>query len=146
MPAPLSYTDAALAAFMVVELGPTAEVLGWVTGTPRVEYAVHAAARLLEVTDVSTLTNMAALEAVARLSIWRAAEGAFAPAYDWTSDGQSLKRSQLFDHAQVMVARYEGQCASLGIDVGTGGGVVTIHPVTRTEDPYAITAASVAEF
>jgi hypothetical protein len=150
--APTSYSDAALAAFMVVELGAgtpgdgVAGVLGWVPGSPRVEYAVHAVARVFNVSDVATVTNMAALEAVARLSIWRAAEAALVVAYDYTTEGQSSKLDQLWQHAKAMVARYEGQCAALGVDVGTGGGMVTIHAVTRSEDPYAQPAASGAEF
>ena len=146
MPAPTSYTDAALAAFMCVELGPIADVLGWVPGTPRVEHAVYAAARLLDVSDVSTLTDMAALEAVARLSIWRAAEGSLSSTYDITTDGQSLKRDQLWQHAKAMVARYEDECARLGISTASGSGAVTIHAVTRSEDPYALPAATGAEF
>jgi hypothetical protein len=131
---------------MVVELGPIAAVLGWVPGTPRVEHAAYAVARLLEVTDVATLTDMLAVETVARLCIWRAAEGALSAAYDDTTDGQTLRRSQMWDHAGKMVVRYEDECARLGIDTASGSGVVTISPVVRSEDPYALPAATGAEF
>lgn len=145
MPAPQSYSDASLAQFMVAELGGIAGVLSWTVGSGAVAEAASDTAVILGVA-VADATNMATLRAVARLAIWRMAEGALSVAYDETTEGQSLKRSQMWDHAKAMVTRYEGQCAALGVDVGTGGGVVTIHPVTRSEDPYGIPAASGAEF
>jgi hypothetical protein len=137
---------------MVVELGfgtpgdGTAGVLNWVPGSPRVEYAVHDAARLLKVSDVASVTDMAALEAVARLSIWRAAEGALAHRYATVIDGESRHAEQVWEHAKSMVARYEAACARLGIATAAGAGTVKSYPVKSTESPYAQPAASGAEF
>ncbi len=142
MAAPTSYSDASLAAFMVVELGPIADVLGWVPGTPRVEYAVYSVARSLGVAAVSAATDMAGLEAVARLTIWQGAESALVTAIDITIDNESLKRSQLSDHAKAMVIRYQDQCIRLGVGDVASGGIVTIHPVARDQDPYAAAAAT----
>lgn len=145
MPAPSSYTDASLAQFMVTELGGVAGVLSWTVGSDAVAEAASDTAVILGLA-VEDATNMATLRAVVRLSIWRAAEAALSSAFDFSVDNESVKRSQMWDHAKAMVARYEGQCAALGVDVAAGGGVVTIHQVVRSEDPYGVPSLTGAEF
>jgi hypothetical protein len=142
VPAPTSYTDAALAAFMVTELHG---VLSWTSGSDAVAEAVSDTAILLH-SAIEDVTDMAALRAVARLSIWRMAESALVPSADWTVDNESLKKSQVWEHAKAMVRRYEDQCANLGIATAVGSGMVFIHPVTRSEDAYALPELAGAEF
>ncbi len=143
MAAPTSYSESGLATFMVVELGGTASALGWVAATAQVVAAVYAVERQLEVTDVASVTDMAALEVLARLSIWRAAKSGLAAFVDTTIDNESLKDSKLFENAAAMVAEYEQQASVIGAG---GVGVVTIHPVVRSEDPYAVSDLTGTEF
>lgn len=143
MPVPTAYSESQLADLMLFELGGTASALGWELGEPQLMYAVYSVARLLGVSDVAAVTDMAALEVLARLSIWRAAKAGLADRYRLSIDGQAIDRQQHFDHAALMVAEYEQQAAG----IGAGGiGVVTIHGIARSEDPYAPPAAAAAEF
>ncbi len=143
MPAPSAYTESTLADFMLDELGGTASALGWAFGAPQLMRAVYAVERLLGVSDVASVTDMAALEVLARLAIWRAAKAGLADRYRVSTDGQAIDRQQHFDHAALMVAEYEQQASA----IGAGGiGVVSIHPITYSEDPWALAAASGAEF
>lgn len=121
---------------MVVELGPIADVLGWVPGTPRVDYAVNDVETLMGVSDVATATDLPAVRTLARLCIWRAAEAWLASRYDITTEGQSLKLSQAWDHAKEMVTRYELEAGSLPGGFGTGS--IQVDAITRSADPYAV--------
>lgn len=137
MPVPAFYSEASLAAFMVVELGTVADALGWVPGTPRVEYAVQDVAVVLGVADVATVTDIASLRALARLEIWRAARAGLVDRYRVSIDGQALDRQQMFEHVTAMLAEAEQQAAAVGV----GTAVLSINPITRTEDPYGVLAS-----
>lgn len=139
MPVVTSYTEATLATFMVGgSRAETAAALSWTTASGAITEAVGRAERLLGVSDVADATDMAKVEAVARLVFWRAAKAGLTPAADWAVDNESLKKSQLWEHAKAMVLDAEAECADLGIAGVGGSGVVTIHPVERSEDPYGL--------
>jgi hypothetical protein len=94
MPAPTSYTESALIGFMETELAETGEKLGLLE-TDGLMQAAWAVQRLLGVTNLSTETNMAKVEAAARWQAWKAAEAAaIARPSKLKSDGDELDYSQ----------------------------------------------------
>lgn len=107
MPAPTSYTESALLAFMEVELGPLAASLGLLE-TDALQQAVWAVQRLLGLTDVANATNMALLEAASRWEAWKAAEAAAINSVDLKSDGDELKLSQRLAGIRARLASAEG--------------------------------------
>lgn len=94
MPAPTTYTESDLIAFMEVELGPTGVALG-LLATDALLQAVYAVQRLLGLDDVADATDMSVLEAAARWQAWAAAEAAaISQPAKLKSDGDEIDYSQ----------------------------------------------------
>lgn len=133
MSLPTAYTDAELIAFMLADLGEVATTIGWDAATPALTAAVNRTLRLLGLTDIAEATDMTALEAVALWQAWDAVVTALTLRYDISTDGQSLSRSQMFEHA--LKQRTTAQMAALG-HTATYSLVAT--PVVYTNDPYRV--------
>jgi hypothetical protein len=104
---------------------------------------VTAIERLLSVSDVATVTDMAKLEAVARWQAWRLASAAASGQYDVKSGTSSLTRSQFFDHIAGMLceaARAAIRYPEVAVLLGggrrpTNGLLTTTAPVTPACGP-----------
>ena len=125
MPYPSSYTEATLKDYMHTVLADVATVLGWGTATHYGE-AVNEAVAAYGVSDVTTIAgteNLYKLRALARREVWRAACGALAAKFDFSADGHSVKRSDLYNHAKEELARAEADAMPFdsysGYNVGT---------------------------
>ncbi len=132
MPLPAAYTDDALAAFVVRELGGVATQLDWVAETPRVAEAVMDAVAAYGVASVALATDTAKLRALARVAAWAAAASATAGHYDFSTDGQSFNREQVHEHARAQLAEAERQAAALGV----GPAAAVVGRIDRWE-PYS---------
>jgi hypothetical protein len=122
---PSSYSEATLKGYMHDVLSDTATVLGWATATNYGE-AVNEAVAAYGADDITTITgreNLYKLRALARREVWRAACGALAAKFDFSADGHSLKRSDLYAHAKEELARAETDALPYdsygGYNVGT---------------------------
>lgn len=112
MPLATSYSEATLADFMVAELGATGVALGLTDASAGITNAVLATARLLG-DDIADLSNMALLEAAARMEAWKAAEAAaLAEPNKLKSEGDELDFSQRLEGLRTRMARAEGDYAS----------------------------------
>lgn len=76
MAAPTAYTESQVAAYMVAVLGSVATDMGLTASSPSILAAVMSIERLLGVSDVADLTDMAVLESAAAWKAWAAAYGA----------------------------------------------------------------------
>lgn len=139
MPAPTSYSEATLATFMIVDLAGIATALGWTTASAPILEAVSDVEVALGISDVASSTNVAGLRALAGLYVWRRARGGLASNTRISVDNETIDRQQMWEHADKMVTHYELQAAALGVG---GVGAVTIHSIVRSEDPYAVIAAT----
>lgn len=132
MPLPAAYTDDALAAFVVRELGLVATQLDWVAETPRVAEAVIDAVAAYGTASAAQATDIAKLRALARVAAWSAAVGATAGNYAVAADGQSFDRQQVHDHARAMLAEAERAASALGV----GPAAAVVGRLDRWE-PYS---------
>lgn len=106
MPAPTSRTEAALLDYMLIELGPTGVSLGLEDNSDGLMQAITTIERLLGVSDVTTATDMAHLEAAARWQAWLVAEAAATNQYNVTlTGGKKFEREQQFQNIQVRLGR-----------------------------------------
>lgn len=96
MPAPSSYDETQLKAFMVEQLGATADALALTTASPSIRNGVYVAQRVCGAANVSAVTDMPLLEAVAGWQAWEAAVAAAAVQFNLTAgSGGKLERSQV---------------------------------------------------
>jgi len=124
---PTSYTESTLKVYMHTILADVATVLGWGTASNYGE-AVNEAIATYGASDVTTIIgreNLYKLRALARREVWRAACGALAAKFDFSADGHSVKRSDLYNHTKEELARAEGDAIGFdsysGYNVGTAG-------------------------
>lgn len=107
MPAPTTHTEDTLKQFIVDELGAVATALSLTTASAQVVNAVYAVQRLLSLDDVADATDMTKVETLARWRAWMVAKAAGVPQYDIASQGDSLDRSQFYDHIAAMLSDAE---------------------------------------
>lgn len=142
MPAPSSYTEATLAAYMVGVLSSAAGALGLTTASAAITQAVTTVERILGVSDVAELTDMAKLETIATWRAWQAALDTATASFDVSSGGgggtSSAKLSQLFDQIAKRLAMAE-DAASIYSEVQAAsgaGGVAVISSLGGVSSPY----------
>ena len=147
MPAPTSYTETSLAAYMVAELSNVGVVLGWTAATPQIVEAVYEVEFALGVVDIADLMwedaahtipivdseRIPHARAQARLEAWRAAKKALASQIDTTADGQSFKLSQLYTQASTNVTEAKIELDAFAESADT----IIVGSITRDTNPYA---------
>jgi hypothetical protein len=117
MPAPTSYTEAELAAFMHSVLRSVATQLGWSAPGSYTE-VVNEVLLAYGVDDIASATNIQQLRLLARREVWRAVVEETAGDYDVRSkDGAEAKRAQINTNARaaykLAADAYEGYLASV---------------------------------
>lgn len=132
MPAPLSYSEVDLAAFMVDELADVAVALGWTATTPRLVRALYAVERACGVADIGAAIDPAQVEALAAREAWRAAMGAAAAQVDSSvPGGPNLKASGLY--TQCYGNFLAASTAAMAYDPAN---VIGVASVTYAPDVY----------
>lgn len=142
---PSSYTEITLKDYMHTVLSDVATVLAWGTATHYGE-AVNDTLGAYGSTAIATITgleNLYKLRALARREVWRAACGALAAKFDFSADGHSVKRSDLYAHAKDELARAEAD--ALPFDGYSGYNVGTAS-VEYSDDWYEPPESSTASF
>jgi hypothetical protein len=131
MPAPTSYTEAELAAYMVASLADVAVALGWTASATQIQEAVTAVELACGVSDIATATNIAQVRAIGRREAWAAAMGAAASRVNKRVGDFSKGESSLHDqcHANWLAAVTD----AMPYDAA---GVIGVASVTYAPDVY----------
>lgn len=132
MAAPASYTEPGLALYMHATLGKVAEALGYTAPTSYQE-AVNTTLLALGLTDIAQATDMGALRAVAAREAWRKAASDAAAYFDFSADGASYTRSQLF--AAIQNNQTDAEAAASAYVADDNRYTATVGPATF-RDPY----------
>lgn len=138
MAIPASYTEKTLAEFMYASLGKVASVL-----TVRLspdgpgDLAEPVNDALLEygtqtIGDITGVDNLRKLRAAARVAIWKYVVANFAALYDFSADGASYDRSQMFKHATEALTLAENDLMAFSSQYSAR--VVSLRYI---HDPYA---------
>jgi hypothetical protein len=130
MSVPVVYSDARLVRSMQAWLGSLRDVLD----LPGYEDAVIATKSMLGVSDLADVTDIEKLRRYGRYAAWDAVVQATAGKFDVSTDGQSLSRSQQYDHAVAQLAR---AYAGLSAYIPAGGLMVA---TISYSDPYSVSS------
>jgi hypothetical protein len=132
MPAPTSYTEAELAAYLVASLADVATALGWTASATQIQEAVTAVELACGASDIATATNIAQVRAIGRREAWGAAMGAAASWVDSSvPGGPNLKGSALY--AQCHTNWLAASTDAMPYDAT---GVIGVASVTYAPDVY----------
>jgi hypothetical protein len=141
MPVPSSYTEKTLAEFMHVKLGNVAKALDlhFVPDGPG-DYAeaVNDALLLYGAEDISTISDTAGIRkirALAMVAAWRHVVTNFAALFDFSADGASYNRSQLFDQASKALQLAEDAASEYST---SGAYTARLISVDHIHDPYSV--------
>lgn len=129
MPAPASYNETTLAAYMVQTLGDLATTLGITTAA--MAEAVIDVALACGVTDVADATDVAQVRALARVAALRRAQTAAASWYDFAADGGDYKRSQVMAQLDSLLKAAEADAMNYSESYAVGVGTLSY-----AGDPY----------
>lgn len=138
MALPSTYTENTLKPYLHQVLGNVATVLGWDEASGHYDEPITEAVAAYGADSISEITgrdNLRKLRALARREVWRAVMQAAAGHYDFTTDGQSFKRSQIYTHAEKAFQQAEADCLALG--VSDSGYSIGRESVLYPHDPYA---------
>jgi hypothetical protein len=132
VPLTATYTEAMLAVRMLDELGSVATLLGW-DEPEHVQHAVNKALRAYGgLATIADATDPEKLEALADREAWRLAEASLAALYDVGGEGQTLRRSQVYEHVRRRLAAAEARASSYD-----SAELVGVGQVTWIDDSYS---------
>lgn len=137
MAAPLTYTEASLATFMLSQLGEVATVLGW-TGLGNVQEGVNETLLAYGVAGIADASDITKLRALARREAWRLAVASLLTFYDFSNPEGQYKRSQMLAAAGHRLS--DAESAALPYDPNAGTAI--INAIANTTDPYAPSSVS----
>jgi hypothetical protein len=116
---------------MIVALSTVASHLGWTTATAQVGEAVHDTLLAYGVSDIAQATDIEKLRALARWKAWAVAVDALSMGYDFESDAQAYKRSQMHAQAEKALQRAEAEAIPYAAAMA-----VAVDKVIHLHDPY----------
>jgi hypothetical protein len=127
VPAPTTYTEVQLAAYMKAELGTSAEVLGWenIEQDGPYQEAVNDALLAYDVGDIADASDIIKLRVLASVAVWRRAVRAIADKIDVEIGGQKVNASKMQAQFAVALQQAEQVASDLAPET-TGGGNYTI--------------------
>lgn len=142
MTIPTSYTEKTLAEYMHVSLGKTAKVLDLhfdPNGPGDYAEAVNDTLLAYGAEEINTITGLEAIKKLRILAVasaWQYVVNNFVALYDFSADGGSYKRNQLFESAKKMLE------AAAGVVTANYGGSSTnrvrIRKIDPIHDPYTV--------
>jgi len=139
---PTAYTEATLKAYLHTELGNTASILGWTVALGNYDEPVYDALFDMGEDTIGDITDMADLQklrVLAKLAMWRKVMAALVDKYDTNADDASLKRSQMYKHAENQVKQLAAYGYGPSADaLALRGGVIEQQVFDHgDEDPYS---------
>lgn len=136
----MPYTADTLADFMETTLGSVGVTLFGADPSEHaaIAEAVNEVAAVLDVA-VADVDDDLKIRTVARWQAWLTAKGAAVRQYDLTSSGDSIKRSQVWDHIAAMLADAETAAARYDevAAVIAGAGTAYVTSSVGAGSPYA---------
>lgn len=134
MPVPTSYTEAEFADYLQRKLGSLATALNWTSSKQSFDEIIIDTLNALGVSNIEDVqeAEIPKLRALGVVFLWRAVKGEVSGDYDFSADGASYSRSQVFGHAERMLTQAESDAAQY-LDLLT----VKSARVTYHRDPYA---------
>lgn len=130
MPAPSTYTEEELAAFMVSDLSEVGQVLGW-SDLSHMQEAVNDTLLALDVAEIGD-ADVTGLRAVARVMAWRQACAALVARYDFADPDGRYSRAQMLKGAQQRVI----ECERMAVEYLPSVMVAVISQASYSYDPY----------
>lgn len=135
MPAPATYTEERLAAYMAATVGDLAAALGWAGDPlPALQEAVNNVLLDYGADDVADVTDIRKVRALASVEAWRAAVASLAARYDFSNPEGSYKRSQMLAGAQKALLAAE----AVASEYLPGYGVAYVDEARHDDDPYGM--------
>lgn len=107
MMAVMRYSEKTLAEFMHAELGRLAQVLGYAVGLDdpgSYAQAVTEVRLRCGVEDLADAADVLYVRALARVEVWRRVCADLTALYDFSTEGASMRRRQMFINAQTNLA------------------------------------------
>lgn len=135
MAIPSVYTEATLSAFLHFELGGVAGALGWTVAAGSYAEIVNDTLHDYGEPVIANITGETAVWKLRQLGLYRAWEAAvdgLTAKYDYSTNNQSFKLSQLYDHAKDRLARSEQAIAVYG----QGPWAIKQTRIVRLQEPY----------
>ena len=132
MAVPTTYTEETLAQFIIGALSQVGSVLGWTT-LADVQDVVDETLLAYGVDTIDAAMEVRKMRTLARREAWRAAAAGLAIHFDFSADGGSYSKEQLYTHAQEMFRQTEQ--AAYAYDSGYQVGVDRLRYV---HDPYRV--------
>ena len=138
---PTEYTETTLKAYLHGELGNTATVLGWTVAGGDYDEPVYDALFDMGEDTIAEITAMADLQKLrilAKLAAWRKAMAGLVDKYDVSADATSLKRSQMYKHAEAQVEALSAYGYGPSAEaLALRGGRIEVQPLDYSaEDPH----------
>jgi hypothetical protein len=140
MALPTTYTEFALASYMLATLGEVAGMLS--VGELELSEAVNDALLAYGASNIAQATDIPRLRMAARVAAWRTALAHASTLYQFSADGATYNRQQMVEHIRAMLQLEESNAAAMG--VGTGGVWATTLTL-RMDDPYRVAVDDAAE-
>jgi hypothetical protein len=134
MPAPSSYTEGALAEYLVDDLGDVASALGWTTDTIQVVRAIEDTLLDYGVDTIAEATNIRKLRALGKRALLRIAVKSLSARVDVAAQDQRLTLSQAYKQAKEELAVAETKAEVYDTE---SGGIVRVGAVVYEDDHYS---------
>lgn len=134
MPVPTSYTEAEFADYLQRAMGGLSGVLEWTSDRQSFDEVIIDTLNAMEVVNVEDVpeSEIPKLRALGKVYLWKSISVEMSADYDFSADGASYSRSQVFEHAQRMLSQAEIDAADWLITSKVGVAKATYH-----RDPYA---------
>jgi len=133
MPVPTAYTEETLAIYMHEKLGNIAGVLGYSLDGGSYNEAIIDTLIAYGVTSIDNATNIKKLRALALVEAWKMAVADLSTRHDFSADGGSYNRSQMFENASK--AMESAQVEALAYDTNYQVGRTRVINIS---DPYQV--------
>ena len=141
MPAPTSYTEKTLAEYMHAKLANVAKALDlhfYPDGPGDYQEAVNDALLMYgaeTIDQVSGTDGIQKIRALAMVAAWRHVVTNFSALFDFSADGASYNRSQLFDQAKQSLQLAEDAASEF---LTSGAYTARFISVNHVHDPYTV--------
>lgn len=143
MPIPVSYTEKSLAEYMYRALGKVSKVLNIHLGTEDAGDLSEVVNDTLlaygtdSISSISGRENILKLRSLALVAMWRYVIANFTALYDFSADGASYQRNQMFKSAQEALKLVEQQAL-----LYSSAYSIKIISAKYVDDPYIIPSSN----
>ncbi len=135
MPIPDHYSETDLKVWLHGTLGSLADLLNWTVEDASYDQAIVDTLLLYGISDIADATDIAKLQALARVALFRNAELAAAGLVDHSVLGDSIRLSQALTSIRKILDVAERQATSYGL---VSASTVVVTGIEYVDDPYLL--------